>query len=350
MVGFIGSQADPRENHSEIGEVGGMSRQRIEMLCSEKQVLLDRSRYRGPILAGWTTEIYSLGRCWRELTGWPRILPLPISNDHGVSPSSALELHENVPHPKNHFTWSSWRVAPDNKHQRKTVVWVTHPWVLYRRSKGIELLPGANGILYFLPHSVPGHNLPEPPIERTLELLAEKRDSGLPIGIMIMMHDVHRGAHITLEKYGCPIYTAGHTSSPFFVDRFYELVRQFPTAVCNSFGSQVFLLEEMGISVQIIGPQACYPESVLALNGLSGTARVASWDAGFRLAPESNADWRTQVTTAALGLGLLPMKSKIRLLFLRNLVVYILVELSSRIFHQVADSKWLAFLRTRLGR
>ena len=42
----------------------------------------------------WTSELYSLGRCYREWLNLPIWLRLPIYGDHGVTFSDSLAPHE----------------------------------------------------------------------------------------------------------------------------------------------------------------------------------------------------------------------------------------------------------------
>jgi len=304
----------------------GMSRDLIEELCSDHQLKEDKAHYPGPFFPFWTNEIYSLGRCWREFSGWPGFLPLAVSNDHGVQLSEALNTHENTPHPRAHLTWSTWRETPANRNESKKVTRVTHPWVLYRRLKGLTISSSANGTLYFVPHTLPDHIHENPPVAQTLQVLNKRSETLNPIAMIVAMHDVHGGLHKILEKYGHPILTAGHSSSPFFVDRFYAIVRQFQQSVSNSPGSQVFFMEEMGIPTQILGPAAHHPESVRLIYEASGTLRLNRWDEGYRQDPEKNISWRANEAAQALSLDLVESPNRIRRIFLKNLARYLFFQ------------------------
>jgi hypothetical protein len=66
-------------------------------------------------------------------------------------------------------------------------------------------------------------------------------------------HDIEKGYHQQLRKYGLPIITAGETSSPYFVERFYSMISRFNCATSNMGGSELFYCEELGVKYFIMG-------------------------------------------------------------------------------------------------
>jgi hypothetical protein len=69
------------------------------------------------------------------------------------------------------------------------------------------------------------------------------------------MHDIRKGIHHELRKFGLPIVTAGNSSSPFFVDRFYDLANRYSYGTSNVIGSQLFYLEELGVPYFLFGEE-----------------------------------------------------------------------------------------------
>src|SRR5690554_5749803 len=127
----------------------GMSDSELESACVPQ--LGD-----GASWSSWTSEVYSLGKCFRHLTHYPRVLPLFISSDHGVGLHSSLMEHELIDYNLVHFTWSLEKAKRSAANPNKRVVHVKHPWISYRRSVGKARVEHTIGTIVFFAHHVPG--------------------------------------------------------------------------------------------------------------------------------------------------------------------------------------------------
>jgi hypothetical protein len=88
---------------------------------------------------------------------------------------------------------------------------------------------------------------------------------------MMSAHDINKGEHLKVRGLGFPIVTTGSLNSQKFVDRFYELVRQFNYAAGVYHGSQVYYCLDFGLPFLILA------DGSLKLESLSG----ADTPAGF---------------------------------------------------------------------
>ena len=209
--------------------------------------------------AYWTSEIYSFGKCFRLWTKYPRILPLYVYSDHGVALSPNLEKNELENPAAVHFTWHPLKGQKNKENKRKEVVRIMHPWISYRRSRGIARAQRPRGTIVFYSHSTPGLKYEGHDTEEYFAKLKNLPEKFQPIVLCLHMHDVNAGQHKTLRRHGFPIVTAGNASSIYFVDHFYNLVKDYAYGTSQDCGSNVFYCVELGLPYFFLGE---YPRIV----------------------------------------------------------------------------------------
>jgi hypothetical protein len=226
----------------------GYTDEELEYLASSKfaRKSLVKPRY-------WPSEIYSFGKCIRELTGYPSIFPLYVYSDHGVHTRHKLQPHELSNSARVHLTWSPLRAEHNKSIAGREVILIEHPWTGYRKARSYSPSPEKSGTLVFFSHHVPGYRYKNFDIDAYFEELASLEQKYHPIVICLHMHDIAAGHHKSLRKYGYPLVTAGNTLSRDFVDEFYRLVRQFAFATSQGWGSQTAYCIEMGIPYFMFG-------------------------------------------------------------------------------------------------
>lgn len=205
----------------------------------------------------WTTELYSFGKCYRELMGFPKFLPLPFYGDHGVCLNSYFEPHEAKSKCKHHVTWFDERynsLCSDDSHN-KSIIHMPHPWVKYRHMKDIQLDSDRKGTLVFYAHTNNGIEMVDYDDDDYFAKLSRLPDEFHPITICIHQHDIKKGTHLKLRKYGLSIITFGLTSSIYFVDRFYDVVTKFKYATSSFGGSELYYCHELGLKYFILGKE-----------------------------------------------------------------------------------------------
>lgn len=243
--------------------VGGFTAEEVDLLCDSDLAKLERRRYSPWPWVYWASEHYSFGRCYREISGYPRWLPIAVNSDHGVTLLESLLSVEKASDAKVHIVWSAWRVGHWNK--EKKIHRTLHPWVGFRRLRGIVRNPSAQGTLVFLPHSSQTFNeYEEDPWVDLIEEASRLPPEFLPVVFCIQMHDVRKGAHYPLLLAGHPVVTFGESTSPFFVERFYTGVCNFRYSASNALGSHSFICQEAGVDFFLLGDRPRLNHSAIA--------------------------------------------------------------------------------------
>jgi hypothetical protein len=221
-------------------------------------------------IAFWEVETYSFGKIYRKWLGWPWFLPLPMIGDHGVELMRTFSNRESNSGARRYLTWSSWRL--ENKPPSLLEVHrIMHPWILYRRAKNILPRPDAKGTLVFISHTLPNTVRDQFNFDSYISSLSNLPSDFLPITLCVPMHDVRKGIHLQLKKYGLPIVTAGNSSSPMFVDRFYDLVTRFKFCTSNVAGSQLFYSEELGVPYFLLGEETTETQDGVSVSYYHGS-------------------------------------------------------------------------------
>lgn len=203
--------------------------------------------------AFWTSEHYSFGKCLRAYARYPRALPLYVYADHGVGLNANLYPHELANSARVHLTSLRQKADRNDGLAGRRVVHLPHPWIFYRRSRGIERHPSPKGTLAFFTHHVPGLKWENHDTGKYFELLRSLPEKYQPVVLCLHMHDINSAAHKELRRHGFPLVTAGNTSSTQFVDRFYEIAGAFSYATSQIWGSQTAYCVELGIPYFFLG-------------------------------------------------------------------------------------------------
>lgn len=226
--------------------------------------------------AHWTSEIYSFGKCLRFWTKYPRVFPLFVYSDHGVGLHSHLFQHELENPAKVHFTWHPVKAQRYSSFAYKKVLLVTHPWIFYRRLHGITRSKKPEGTLAFFMHGTTAVKWVGHDSEEYFEKLRALPGKFQPVVLCLHMNDIKAGLHKELRRYGFPIVTAGNTSSTNFVDRFYDLVKNYSYATSQVWGSYAAYCVELGIPYFHLGER---PELVnIADPNLPAGVAPQYWD------------------------------------------------------------------------
>jgi len=237
----------------------GFSNEELELICDWGLRGYDKKLpYKPAHWMYWPAELYSFGRCYRDWLGIPSWVPLPIYGDHGVALSGQLSPHEIEAKPKVFVTWFKDRAESLAKEKQKDILRIPHPWITFRRKYGFEKFPSAKGTLVFYAHSNSGIEIVDHDWDGYFSELKNLPDEYHPLVICMHRHDVEKGYHRHIRKYELPIISAGETSSPYFVERFYDIISRFQFATSNSGGSELFYCEELGVRYFIYGEKPVY--------------------------------------------------------------------------------------------
>lgn len=210
-------------------------------LCDTK--LIDRGK--APVLFG-LPEQYSQGRIFREYARFPEELPLNIYADHGIPVNFKVAQHELENRAYAFFSYHEKKYQLVKEQCRQPCFKVPHPLIWYRREHGIEQVENPQGTLFFAVHSTP--DVPVfYDVSEVCNKLKQLPDDMQPVVVCLYMTDVHNGYHLKYLEQGIPVYTAGNVWDIRFVDRFYNLLKNFRYTASNAFGTYLFYSIEMGI-------------------------------------------------------------------------------------------------------
>ena len=291
----------------------GFSDEELEYLASDK---CGRREMYPKTQSPWlffSTEVYGHGRAIRFVTGWPHFLPLPFAGDHGIEYANDLYEHEWNNPSHTHLTWSAWRkdaVTPKGKR----VVHVTHPWVSFRRMKGLSRDPNSTGTLLFVDHSgATCETHRSASWEELLDAYRELPKKYWPTAVCLHPNDINSGLHKELRPLGLPLLTAGNGASPFFVDRYYEIVQHYEFGSSSGIGTQMFICEEFGLRYFLLGKPATWGPKPLNSKGEAEQRdalkmrpqtgpRTEAFDKAFREFPPRASKKKAAIVSEALGL------------------------------------------------
>ena len=247
----------------------GFSDQDLEMICDWGLRGYDQILpYQNGAWLHWAAELYSFGRCYRDWLDLPSWSLLPIYGDHGVCNSGSFSSHERKSKPSIHLTWFDKRAASLQQCTHKKVLNCPHPWIPFRKKYKLTKKNTSKGTIVFLSHTNQGMEISNYNFQKYLDQLMALPVEYHPLVFCIHRHDVEKKYHLDLRKYGIPLVSAGETSSPYFVERFYSLISHFNFATSNSAGSQLYYCEEFGVNYFLYGDKPNYinysdPESSL---------------------------------------------------------------------------------------
>lgn len=195
----------------------------------------------------WTLSIYSTGRTMKNNMSIPKFARLNVSSDHGLSWATKEVAAEAKIPSKTHLTWSFWRHHSEFSEEKETL-WVEHPWLEFRKKRGISPEASRKGTVVFVSHSVPGITPAISEIEKLIEHVETQDRFQGPYAYCLHMHDVNVGLHQEFLSRGRAVVTAGSSTSPYFIDRLYKILSHHENAVSFTPGTQVLLAQEFGLN------------------------------------------------------------------------------------------------------
>ena len=230
----------------------GYTQQRLLNLCSDE---INKCPYE---IIYWQAEVYSIGKCLRDITGYPDDKPLYIFTEH--APKSIVdyipdyELNNDAP---VHFVSSKNALEIFKRNSKKPCYQYTYPIITYRRKHNMVKKENAKGTIVFPAHSIPGLKA-EFDIDKFCNELNNLSDEYKPICICLHYHDINDGLHLEFIKRGFPVYSAGHPYNPDYIDKFYDILTNFKYSMSNMLGSYVYYSVELGIPFSIIGKESTF--------------------------------------------------------------------------------------------
>lgn len=204
-----------------------------------------------------TIELYGCDIPLRKYGYYPTWLPIYLHSFHGPSPRDLplkTELGSWMPYM---LLYSKRMLLSWKKLTTKPAFIMKSPFVQYRRMENINVSESANGTLAFFSHNVAGLER-YVNIDNYIQELKKLPENYQPVSICLHFEDVRRGDHKPFLKNGIDCYTAGDWLDPKFIERFYDILKNFKYSTSNIFGSYTYYSVELGIPFFIYGEVPTY--------------------------------------------------------------------------------------------
>ena len=216
-----------------------IKKQKLEAACEPKKI-------RGKIKY-WTSEIYGMGRIYREMAWYPKKWPLNIYSSHGIALADNPAKHElanNAPY-MFYFSKRLVRLFNDRSVAKKSFC-IISPFVFYRRKHHITPKENTQGTLVFVGHSTPDID-DTSNVQEYIHQLKNIPKKYHPLTICLHFHDINKGMHLDYLNAGFEVVTMGNSMDDDYIPKFYELLRQYKYTCSNLIGSYVHYSVELGI-------------------------------------------------------------------------------------------------------
>lgn len=230
-----------------------ITQEEVEKIKNER--VEDLYRYKS-----WSAEVYSFGKILRKYGYYPNFLPLYISTDHGPSQSdqpTPAELEYNY---FAHFYHSERLFKKFKSVSDKKCFVIKSPFVWYRKKKKKSQSVNPKGTIVFPTHST-HHISIEKNWNEYIEKLLNLPEKYKPISACLYFLDVKSGLNKIFEDAGIETFCAGTWTDKDFVDKFYEIIKNFKYASSAVPGSYLFYAVELGLDFFIYGDEPIYINS-----------------------------------------------------------------------------------------
>jgi hypothetical protein len=223
----------------------GMTEKELLELCSGENHRMF------PLAPYWPAEVYGFGKQIREYGYYPSFLPLCIYSDHGIGSMDGPAKHELESDAPCQFYFTPRKTEIWKKISKKPCYVMYSPYVFYRKKHKIEKSPDAKGTIAFMAHTTSSLD-DELDVEVYVKQLLALPEKFHPISVCMHQVDIMKGQYKKFFQYNIPVFTVGG-NSPLFVERFYDLLKNFSFATSNEVGSYLYYAVEMGIPFFIYG-------------------------------------------------------------------------------------------------
>lgn len=201
-----------------------------------------------------SSECYGFGKYLRKYAFYPSFIPLFVCTDHGPSQRDVptyIEIESAPPVMLYHSQRlvSEWRKLSVAKSEV-----MLSPFVFYRKSKRIEKRIDAQGTLVFPVHSTDRIDACYD-IDEYIDRLQSLPEKYHPISVCMYYKDIQNGLHEKFIRRNIDVFCAGHIYDDSFIERFYEILRNFKFTTSNHMGSYAFYSVEMDIPFFIYGKE-----------------------------------------------------------------------------------------------
>ena len=202
----------------------------------------------------WSSEIYSLGKTYREYYKLAHFLPLPFYSDHAPMQSGIIDFKvtEDSRLGSTYLTFSQKCIDRNAKQQKLKILGTLHPWIPYRRKRYIRSGESEKRIVFLPLHTTPQYVTQGIDDQDSIVRLNALKAIGYKPIVCLHWHDLGSEREGKFRNENFEIVTLGDPFESNYVDKFYELASKIDILVAESYTSAIPLMIEFGIPCSII--------------------------------------------------------------------------------------------------
>lgn len=202
----------------------------------------------------WVNNVYGIGFWLKKYAYYPSWLPLCNYIEHGISLSDVIPKHEKKTDATLFFRHSPIRTEYHKKILKNDVYCIISPYAFYRSSKKVKKKSTAKGTLYFPSHSTESiDDLMN--WDDFIANLSDIPEKFKPIDICLHPTDIMKGLDKAFISGGYKVYSSGSYTSNKFLEKFYDILKNYNFAMSNTVGAYAFYATEMGIPFSLYGAE-----------------------------------------------------------------------------------------------
>jgi hypothetical protein len=202
----------------------------------------------------WVNNVYGIGFWLKKYAYYPSWLPLCNYIEHGISLSDVIPKHEKETDATLFFRHSPIRTEYHKKILKNDVYCIISPYAFYRSSKKIKKKSTAKGTLYFPSHSTESVD----DLTNWDDFIADLSnipEKFKPIDICLHPTDIMKGLDKAFISKGYKVYSSESYTSNKFLEKFYDILKNYNFTMSNTVGAYAFYATEMGIPFSLYGAE-----------------------------------------------------------------------------------------------
>jgi hypothetical protein len=160
----------------------------------------------------WSSEVYSLGKTYREYYKLPKWLPLPFYSDHGPMQSGIIDsqIIEECRFDSLYFTFSKKCLTRNTEVNKIKIFGTLHPWVSYREKNFKPSNNPKSFVIFFPLHTTPDYITTGVDDVSSIKYLSEIREAGYKVIICIHWHDLGGAREVLFRENGFETTSLGN--------------------------------------------------------------------------------------------------------------------------------------------
>lgn len=228
-----------------------------------------------------TVRLYGFNKILRSMAKYPSKYVLPCHIEHGWYTMDGANKADLRAQKKIMLVYNQRRKAVWEKESKTPCEIVGSLFVRYRRENRIEKEKTARGSIFY-----PVHSCSNTDANYEIESVCDELDNLAleykPVVVSLYYYDIESKHHdVIYKKRGYDVVCAGKPDSSDFVERYYNILRNYKYAISNNVGTYTFYSVEMGIPFFLIGNEPRYQYKSIR-GDLKGSYKLSDGENGSK--------------------------------------------------------------------